>query len=227
MKKAIIFDASTLITFSMNGLIDEIMALKKIFKGKFLITNDVKREVIDKPLTIKRFELEALRIKQLLDEKVLEMPSSLGLDDNKISQETREFKNAANSIFIGRRKKIKLIDSGEASCLALSRMLDKKNVKNVLAIDERTLRMLCEKPENLKKLMEKKLHTKLIANTDNYKIFKGFKIIRSSELVYVSYKKGLIRLKKGPLVLDALLYAVKFKGCSISGDEIREIKAIG
>jgi len=44
--------------------------------------------------------------------------------------------------------------------------------------------------------------------------------------MYVAYKKGLIKLK-GELVLDALLYALKFKGCSISGEEIRQIKRIG
>ena len=78
-QKAIIFDASTLITFSMNGLFNELRELKKIFKGKFIITKDVKREIIDKPITIKRFELEALRLKKLLDDKVLEMPSSLNV----------------------------------------------------------------------------------------------------------------------------------------------------
>ena len=58
---------------------------------------------------------------------------------------------------------------------------------------------------------------------ENLKFFKGFGIIRSAELVYVAYKKGLIKLKDGN-VLNALLYAVKFKGAAISGDEIREIE---
>ena len=79
-QKAIIFDSSTLISFSMNGLLPELKALKKVFNGIFIITSDVKREVIDKPITIKRFELDALRLKQLLDENVLEMPVSLGIN---------------------------------------------------------------------------------------------------------------------------------------------------
>ena len=65
MEGAIIFDASTLISFSMNGLLDEVVKLKKIFKGKFLIPEDVKYEIIDRPLNVKRFELEALRLKKL------------------------------------------------------------------------------------------------------------------------------------------------------------------
>lgn len=226
MKKAIIFDSSTLISFSMNGLLPELKALKEIFDGSFIITSDVKREIIDKPLTIKRFELEALRLNQLLDEKVLEMPVSLKINQKDVSKKTEEIKNLANTTFFGRGRDIKLIDSGEASCLALSEMLTQKEIKNVIAIDERTMRMLVENPENLKKLFQSKLHTKITSKKENYKFFKGFKFIRSSELVYVMYKKGVAKLKNG-LLLDALLWAVKFKGCAISGDEIREIKDIG
>ncbi len=221
--KVIIFDASTLITLAMNGLLPEFRELKKIFKGKFIITDDVKREIIDKPITIKRFEFEALRLKQLLEDKILEMPSSLKINAEEITKRTNEMLKIANSTFNGRGKDINIIDSGETSCLALSRILDEKKVENVIAVDERTTRMLGEKPENLEKLLQKKLHTSVSFKKENFKFFKGFKFIRSSELVYVMYKKQIMRLKN-ELVLDALLYAVKFKGCAISGDEIKEIK---
>ena len=226
MTKAIIFDASTLITFAMNGMFEEFKALKKIFDGKFIITKEIKYEVIDRPLKIKRFELEALKIKQLLDEKILELPSALGVDDSEISKKAREFLTIGNDTFFERGRNIKLIDLGEMSCLALSRILDSKKIENVLAVDERTTRMLGEKPENIKSFMGKKLHTKITSKKENYKFFEGFRFIRSAELVYVAYKKGLVKLK-GVNVLDALLYAVKFKGCSISGEEIREIKKLG
>lgn len=225
-QKVIIFDASSLITLAMNGLLPEFKELKKIFKGKFIITEEVKKEIIDKPIKIKRFELEALRLKELLDNKILEMPSSLGIDENRISNETSKMMKIANSIFYGRDRNIRLIDLGETSCLALGRILDEKKIKNVIVVDERTTRMLSEKPENLERLLQKKLHTKVTFKKENFKLFEGFRFIRSSELVYVMYKKGITRLKNG-LVLDALLYAVKFKGCAISGDEIREIKRIG
>ncbi len=224
--KVIIFDASTLITLAMNGLFNELRELKKIFKGKFIITKDVKREIIDKPITIKRFELEALRLKKLLEEKILEMPSSLKIDDTQISEKTKEIMQIANNTFQKNERFIHLIDSGEASCLALSRILDEKRVENVVAVDERTTRMLGEKPENLERLLQKKLHTKVSFKKENFKFFQGFKFIRSSELVYVAYKKGLAKFGNH-ILLDALLYAVKFKGCAISGDEIQEIKRIG
>ena len=226
ISKAIIFDSGTLISFSMNGLTDEIKKLKSIFKGKFLITNDVKREIIDKPLTIKRFELEGLKLKQLLSEGVLEMPSSLGIKDNEITKKSDEILDMVNSIFVGKDgKNIHIIDTGETSCLALSHILTEKKIKNVIALDERTTRMLVENPESLQNYLEKKLHVRITAKKEDFKFFKQFKIIRSTELIYVSYKKGLINMK-GEKVLDALLYAMKFKGASISNDEISEIKKI-
>ena len=97
--KAIIFDASTLISISMNGLVDELRELKKVFNGKFIITKEVKKEVLDKPIKIKRFELEALRVKQMLDEGVLEMSISMGINDSEISKKAGEFMNHANNIF--------------------------------------------------------------------------------------------------------------------------------
>ena len=115
--------------------------------------------------------------------------------------------------------------TGEASSLALGKILNERKIKNVIVIDERTTRILVEKPENLKKFLEKKLHVKIRLIRENLKLFKDFRIIRSAELVYVAYKKGLIKLKDGN-VLSNLLYAVKFKGAAISGDEIEEIKRI-
>ncbi|MEK6847640.1 MAG: hypothetical protein AABX50_00770 [Nanoarchaeota archaeon] len=226
IKKIIIFDSGALISFSMNGITDILKKLKGIFPGKFLITSEVKREIIDVPLKIKKFELEALKIRQLLDEKVLEMPSSMGINDSYIDQEDGEILKIANSTFIGKGKEIHILDHGEASCLALSKILSEKGIKNVIAIDERTTRLLAEKPENLKSIFENRMNTKITIKKQNLEFFKDFKIIRSPELAYVAYKRGLVDLKDGNLVLDALLYALKFKGAAISGDEIEEMKRL-
>jgi hypothetical protein len=225
-EKIILFDASSLISLSMNGLLGELKKLKEIFKGKFIITQEIKGEVVDKPIKIKRFELEALRIKQLISEGVLEFPESLGIDDVKIHNKSMEIIELSNGFFTANKKPVKLIHLGEASCLALSKLLDEKKVENVLCIDERTTRMLAEKPLNLKDLLQKKLHTRIELKKENFDYFKSFKVIRSAELIYIAYKKGLVEIKDGNLVLDALLYALKFKGCAISFDEIEEIKKI-
>jgi hypothetical protein len=47
--KVIIFDSGALISFSMNGITSIIKRLKEIFKGKFLITSEIKKEIIDVP----------------------------------------------------------------------------------------------------------------------------------------------------------------------------------
>lgn len=223
---AIIFDSSTLISLSMNNLFEEIRGLKKIFREKFLITKEVKSEIIDKPLNIKRFELEAIRLKQLLDEGILEMPSAVGVNDRDISNATRDILEIANKTFYSGNKDIHLIDLGEASALALSKIMTEKDMNNILAVDERTTRMLAEKPESLRKIMEGKLHTKIKTKEQNYVFFKNFRFVRSTELIYVAYKKGIVK-SKDKNILDALLYALKFKGTAISDEEINEIKKMG
>lgn len=224
--KAIIFDASTLISFAMNGMLEEFKKLKDIFHGDFFMTKEVKYEVIDRPINTKRFELEALKLKKLLEDGVFVMPEILGISDDDISKETKTLMDIANNTFHSRNKPIHLIDLGETSCLALSKILTKKNIENVIAVDERTIRLLGERPENLKSIFQKKLNAKISTIKDNYKDFKDFKFIRSAELVYIIYKKGLSNIKEKAL-LDAMLYAMKFKGCSITEEEIKEIKKFG
>ncbi len=224
--KAIIFDSSTLINFAINGLLQEFRELKKLFDGKFLITKEIAEEIINKPMKIKRFELEALKIKELLTDKVLEMPSSLGIDESKISKTAGEIMNFANSTFFGQGDAIHILHSGESSCLALSRLLNEKEIKNVVSVDERTMRLLCEKPENLMAIFQKKLHTDLKMKKENLKSFSEFKFIRSTELIFIAYKKGIVKLRNHGNVLDALLYAMKLNGCSISDIEINEMKRL-
>lgn len=224
--KVIIFDSGTLISFTMNGLLEEFRELKKIFKGKFIITKEVKAEVVDKPLTIKIFELEGLQINELITEGVLEMPSSLGIKDEEVSKKTQEILKLANSTFESKGEPIHLLDLGETSCLALSSILNSARIKNVISVDERTTRMLVENPENLRKLMQGKLHTDINTRKENLKFFQGFKFIRSAELVYMIYKKKLFKYMKDGVLLDALLYAVRYRGCSISDVEIEEMKRL-
>ena len=73
MKKALIFDSSSIITLSMNNLLNLLPPLKKKFKGEFYITEGVKREIVDKPLQIKRFELNAMMISNMINEGVLSL----------------------------------------------------------------------------------------------------------------------------------------------------------
>lgn len=223
--KAIIFDSSTLINFVMNGLVEVLKNLKRKFPGKFIITQSVKYETIDRPINNKQFELGALTISTLLKEKVLEMPDSLDISDNDIKIKTQEILREANHTFSAKNDFMHIIDEGEASCLTLSLMLTERGIDNIIAIDERTTRMLGERPENLRKLFEKKFHTGINMIRDNVPPIAKIKFIRSSELVYVAWKKGLVNIKSEK-ALDALLYATKYKGSAISQEEIEAIKRL-
>lgn len=224
IKKAIVFDASTLISFSMNGLYPELKRLRKKFDGKFLITKDVWHEIVEKPLDIKKFKLEALRAKELIKEGILEFPDSVRVDEESFSDKTEEFLKSANSLYFDQKgEKVELIQRGEASCAALIRELQEKNFEVLFAVDERTMRMLIEKPKKLKDYLKRKLHTSVKMNKKSYEKFKGINVIRSTELIYIAYEKDVVSLKDGRNVLDGLLYAMKFKGCSITGEEIKKI----
>lgn len=225
VQKVIIFDSSSIINFTLNGLLNEFKELKKLFNGRFIIPHEVKEEIVNRPLEIKKFKLEALKIKELIDEKVLELPEAIGINPPILSSKTKELMNIANNTFFGRENAIHIIDSGETACLILSKLLTEKGVKNIISVDERTIRLLGEKPENLLEILKRKLHTSIKANKENFKFFKGFKFIRSAELIFIAYKKGIIKLKNHN-VLDALLYALKFNGCSISEEEIAEMERI-
>ena len=217
-KKALIFDSSSIITLAMNGLLPILPKLKESFHGKFFITPNVRQETVDNPLNIRRFELEALNILDLIEKGVLEVINPKGLDS-----ETEKIKALVNSSFTAHGEKMKIMHSGECSCLALASLL--KDYKSLLVIDERTARMLLENPENLRKLFESKLHTEVTMTLKNN--FKNMSIVRSSELALVAFKKGLIKLpssKQG--VTEALLYASKYNGCSISQDEIQEARKL-
>ncbi len=215
--KYLIFDSSCLINFASNSLLSVLRALKKDFPGEFLITKTVKYESIDHPLKVQRFEWGALRIQELLKDGVIKLSDKI-VNPDILKKEADKILEDANNVFFAENKPIHLIDEGEAECLALSKILSRDKKENVIVVDERTTRILCEKPENLQKLMAKKLHTQVKADKSLFKEFRGFDIIRSTELGYIAFKKDLIYIKDKK-TLEAVTYALKFGGCSISEKE--------
>lgn len=218
--KALIFDSSPIISLALNDLLYILKPLKKKFGGEFFITEKVKYELIDRSLQIKKFKFEALVIQSLINQGILK------IEKNKfIEKETKKLLNIANNTFKTDNESIKIIHEGEASCLALYNFLPTE--KKAIVVDERTTRMLCESPENLHKLFESKLHRKIEAFKVNFDFFKRFKVIRSSELAYMAHKLGIIVLPaKSKEAIEALLYALKYKGCAISHEEINEAKEL-
>jgi hypothetical protein len=222
--KYLIFDAGPIISLTMNGLLPILEKLREIFDGEFILTPQVKREVIDRPMKVKKYELEGLKVKNLLERGIL-VPSSKVIPNQKLDREIRRVTKILNSVLQDETtgEKINLLHEGEASCLAFSNLC---KCDNVIVVDERTTRMIVEAPENLKSLMERKLHTQLKIDEAVLQGIKKFRFIRSSELLYIAYKKDLVGLKKDKTLLDALMYGVKSKGAAISSREIEEMKKL-
>ncbi|MSS74213.1 hypothetical protein EXS72_01070 [Candidatus Pacearchaeota archaeon] len=224
MRKFLILDAGPLINLSMNGLLDIFENIKKIGIN-IVITNYVYQEVVDRPSHIPRFELGALRIKELIEKKIIQFATEFGLATQEIESETQYMLKRINCSVKAGEHCIEIVSPAEISCLAVSKILSKRGFENVIGIDERTTRVLFEKPANLKELMSNKLHCQISLNTQEIDNLGRFKFIRSSELVYMSYKKGFIQLND-KRALEALLYATKFKGCSITWEEIEQLKKL-
>jgi len=222
--KYLILDAGPIISLTMNGMLHILEKLRKSFDGEFIITPAVKREVIDRPIKIKKYKLEALQVQDLIRRGVIKLSKEV-VSDNKLEKETKKILNTTNGVLriTDSGKKINIIHEGEASCLAFANLC---KGENLIVIDERTTRLLIEAPKNLEKLMEKKLHTPITSEFSLLNKLKNFKFIRSSELIYIAFKKRLIPIGTDKETLDALLYGLKFKGTAIASREIEEMKSM-
>lgn len=224
MEKIIFFDTGPIISLVMSRLIWVLPKLKEKFGGKFYITPSVKRELIERPLKVKRFEFEALQTMKLIREGVLEVYEAVPY--NKV----KELENLANSSFKIKNKTMDIVQSGELETVAAALETGAEGV----VMDERTLRLFIENNKEMEKLLEIRLNKDVVPNWEKIKQFseqlKGIKIVRSIELAGVAYRLGILddyipKLKKGKeILLDAVLWSTKFNGCAVIGSEIEEIK---
>ena len=216
--KILVFDTSSIISLVTNNLLGTLNPLKERFRGEFYIQKFVEYELVDKPLEGKMFKLEAMMVRRAIRNKLLNVYS------NEINVES--LLNKVNSIYYEKGKPINIVSKAEVEALALA-----VNMKaEAYVVDERTMRLLVEDPEKLKRIHENKLHTKITVNNEFLRelknFVKGVKIIRSTELVLVAYEKGMFdkylvdHTSRRDLV-DALLWGLKLRGCSISEEEVK------
>ncbi len=225
MNKTLFFDAGPIITLILCRLGWIIAPLKKQFNGTFYITPAVRYELIDRPLSTKRFELEALEVSKMVRE------GTLTLFNNVSKTKANEIQELANSAFTIKDKTLDVLQSGEVESITAA--LD---TNSSVVMDERTLRLFIENNKEMKHLLESRNRYKVVANKEKMDKLsfqlKGVPIIRSIELVAVAYKLGLLTsyIPEGKggkeKLLDALLWATKYNGCSVTEDEIEEMKAL-
>jgi hypothetical protein len=219
-EKAIVCDASSIISLTDACLAHAIYFLKEKTGMQFLVPKSVVMECVDRPLSIKNkeYRFSALKIKDMINDGILETV------DADVSKKTEELGKIGNSIYFARGKPLKLVHLGELEMIALAEEL---GVRNVL-MDERTARLMIEAPENLKEHLKKELHVNIMVNAKNLEKFSGFSegmsVIRSTEALIVAYERGFLKhfddIEKE--VAEAALYRLKYSGCAISFSEIEE-----
>lgn len=218
----LIFDTSSIISLATNNLLGVLEELKKKFKGDFIISNAVKMEILDNPITSKKYKLEAIMISNLIQNNIFRMNSNLNIE-----AKTMNILNICNNLFIAYGNPIHILDKAEVESLVLTQML-----KGTCVVDERNIRLLVEDYRKLALLLERKLDTKIMINNQIVKSFKAemsnVNIIRSSELMTVAFELGLFKEYENKYankreILDGILWGLRLRGCAISTEEIDEL----
>lgn len=225
--KNLVFDTGPIISLTMNNLLWLLKELKKKFNGNFYISKSVKEELVDHPLTTKRFEFEALQVLKIINEGTLNI-----IENKELDKKTNILLDLANSIFYAYNKNINIVHKAEMQGLALTINMG----ADAFVVDERTSRLLVEDYVWLKNILEKKLHTNIKVNNKSLrefqKIIGNIKIIRSVELVTAAYELGLLNnyilniQDAKRRLLDSILWGVKLDGCAVSKREINEIMRV-
>ena len=224
-EKVLFFDTGPIISLVMSRLDWILPKLKEQFGGKFYITPSVRRELIERPITIKRFQFEALQVLKLISDGVLEIYDKIP------TKEVNVLINLANSSFKIGNKTMDIIQEGEMESLASALKLNAGVV-----IDERTIRLFVENNKGMEKLLERRFHKNVTPNLTKMNQFSKelskVKIIRSIELVSVAYKLGILndyipKLRGGKRILvNSILWSTKYNGCAVTPHEIEEIKKL-
>lgn len=222
--KSIVFDAGPVISLTTNNLLWLLEKLKQKFRGEFYITSGVRYELVKRPLETKKFKFEALQVERQIENGILSV-----VEDDAVKLKSKELLNLANSTFFAQGNPIQIVQTGEMETLAFAMLRN----PDAIVVDERITRLLVENPDNLKSLLERRLHTRIIVDKNKLKSFqeqvRHISLIRSIELVAIAYELGfldeyIVSIPKARQeLLESILWGVKLNGCSVSEDEIKQI----
>jgi len=215
--KAVI-DTGTMITLSSTCLMNVFKEFVRFNKIELIVSSSVAEESVWKPITNKRFALNAARIKHAFNQKIVNVVAPTA----EIEQMQQKILELGNSCFSTKQGPLKIIQSGEAEALALAHVYG----AHALFIDERTTRSLIENPKRLKQTLERRQDAEIFVNDDNVsefqEFFTGLRVFRSVDLIATAYEQDLFdgELEHGRTELEAALFAAKFAGCAVSEAEI-------
>ena len=224
--KSLIFDTGPIISLTLNNLLWILEPLKKQFKGEFYITPAVYEELINKPLSTKKYKFEALQILPYISKGILKV-----ITNSQIKLIAKELLDNINLTFKANGNWITVVHLGEIEVVATALHFGSKNI----VIDERTTRKLIEDPEGVASTLSRKLHTKIFVDREKMGYIKKelgeLKVLRSTELAATAYNIGLLdrymlederKIVKDldKAVLEGVLWGIKLNGCSIRREEI-------
>ncbi len=222
----LVVDSSTIISCAMNCLLWVFKDLKE--RGfKFVVPKGVKREVIDSGLNSKKFKYEAIRVMEYFNNGVFEE------HEMDVKSEASEMLGYANSSFYIKHNPLKILQQADAEVAVLA----KKIHADAIATDEKTLRLLVEAPDFIKKMLEHRFHENIESNKDalyNFsRVFEGINVVRSVDLLALAYNLGIFdkiakscniseKKKCSRDLLEGILFSLRFSGCAVSFKEIED-----
>lgn len=221
--KSMVFDTGPIISLTVNNLLWLLEPLQKRFKGEFYITKAIEAELIKRPLESKRFKFEALQVLQHIRNGNLRV-----VGNSEIHSKALRLLSLANQSFKAYNHYISIVSYAEMEVLAAALHLD----SSALVVDERTTRVLVERPLLLRKILGRKLHTHMEVHNGNIREFQKeakIRVLRSVELVTIAYEMGLLDEYIAEIpnprrtLLESVLWGVKLNGCAVSVSEIEEI----
>jgi len=214
----IVCDSSSLISITDASLFGALVVVSRNLQGNLIIPEGVKYESIDRPINNPQYAFSAVRLKRALLDGIFQV-------FNPNPNTTQKVLSLTNNIFIANGRPLTLVHKGEAELVALA--ID-NNLSTIL-IDERTTRMFIEDPFSMKSHMEKEWNTKITVNQKTLQEFqmltRNIHALRSSEILALAhdlnYFSKFRELREK--AFESALYALKFNGCAISFDEIKEL----
>ncbi len=223
----LVFDSGPIISLTMNHLMWVLEPLKKIIKGRFLISETVKTELIDRPLETRKFKFEALHTNRYINKKTLTIVPKSGYEALTI-----ELMELCNTTFKTKAMPLHIVHEGEMETVAIALQQKSKYV----VVDERTTRLFIESPHTIREILQSKLRKDVIVDETKLKkikkIFSRLSALRSVEIATYAYEAGLLDryLPDRPYhritLLDAVLWGLKLNGCAVSENEILDIIAL-
>ncbi|MHA2296770.1 MAG: hypothetical protein ACXAEU_03165 [Candidatus Hodarchaeales archaeon] len=219
-----VLDSSTIISLVSTSLHSILKQFRDEHSVQFMTGNIVIHETVEQGLNTKTHRLNSLQILDLVETGIIDV-----IDTR--NNQLKELMKIVNELYSVNDHPITIFHEGEAECLLVANMMH----SNAILIDERTTRLLIEKPKSLRDLLRAKLHSPIKLNKEKLALFqrKYYKqsrptLIRSAELAVFSFEHGMLKNyanrsyypRSKREILEGILWALKSKGCTISTEEI-------